>query len=185
MTETTVLPNRTFAGRVPHVDPCRRRGPLYRALTRALRTRLMLALEQSLAWQILGWRLVPRVMRLTGRLTLRAPIPTGLLETTDSRNGRRARRAGLYFHDGERVTVIPSKAGLPDDPYWYLNALASADVLFGGQAFRALSVESESECRRLWALADQFYPPYASYRASKARAGRTVPILQLIPRCMA
>jgi deazaflavin-dependent oxidoreductase (nitroreductase family) len=142
----------------------------------------MLSFEHSVVWRILGWRLVPRAMRLTGRLTLHVPIPTGLLETTDSRNGRPHRRAVLYFHDGDRVTVIPSKAGLPGDPYWYLNALTAPDVLFGGQPFRALSVQSESERTRLWALADQFYPPYASYRACKARVGQAVPILQLLPR---
>jgi deazaflavin-dependent oxidoreductase (nitroreductase family) len=182
MTRTTVLSKPTVSRPVPHVDPSTPHGPLYRALTRALRTRLMLFFEHSVVWRILGWRLVPRAMRLTGRLTLRGPIPTGLLETTDSRNGRPHRRAVIYFHDGDRVTVIPSKAGLPGDPYWYLNALAAPEVLFGGQPFRAQSVQSEPERARLWALADQFYPPYASYRAFKARVGQTVPILQLIPR---
>src|SRR5438067_10498323 len=89
----------------------------------------------------------------------------------------------IYFHDGERVTVIPSKGGFPEDPYWYLNALADPDVVFGGQAFRAEAVEDDVERERLWAIAVHYFPPYASYRARAARFGRSVPILQLVPRC--
>jgi len=89
----------------------------------------------------------------------------------------------IYFHDGERVTVIPSKGGFPEHPYWYLNALADPDVVFGGRAFRAELVEDDAERKRLWAAADQYFPPYASYRARATRFGRSVPILQLVPRC--
>jgi hypothetical protein len=35
---------------------------------------------------------------------------------------------------------------------------------------------------RLWELADRVFPVYASYREKAARVGRTIPILQLVPR---
>ncbi len=105
-----------------------------------------------------------------------------MIETRDARNGNPHRRVVIYFHDGERVTVIPSKAGLPDNPFWYRNALADSAVLFETQPFRAETIEDKAARERLWALADSFYPPSVAYRERAARTGRTIPILQLIPR---
>jgi hypothetical protein len=34
----------------------------------------------------------------------------------------------------------------------------------------------------VWKVADRVYPPYAAYRERAARAGRTIPLLQLVPR---
>ena len=77
---------------------------------------------------------------------------------------------------------MASKLGLPEHPSWYHNAVANPDVILGGSPFRAEIVEDEAERDRLWHLADRVFPPYASYRESAARAGRTIPILQLGPR---
>jgi deazaflavin-dependent oxidoreductase (nitroreductase family) len=167
---------------LPYVDPQAPRGPVQRAWIRLLSTRLTPWFERTFVWRLTGWRLAPRLMRLTGRLSVLRPLPTALLETRDARNGRPHRRAVVYFHDGERVTIIPSKAGLPEDPFWYRNALAEPEVMLGGQPFRAEVVENEAERARLWKLADPFFPPYADYRRHAARAGRTIPILQLVPR---
>jgi deazaflavin-dependent oxidoreductase (nitroreductase family) len=122
-------------------------------------------------------------MRLTrGRLGMGLMLPTALLETRGGRTGRVRRNGVIYFHDGERVTIIASKLGLPDDPAWFHNARANPDVLLGGQPFRAEVVDDEASRARLWELADRVFPPYATYRQSATRAGRTIPILQLIPR---
>jgi hypothetical protein len=43
-------------------------------------------------------------------------------------------------------------------------------------------VEEEAERERLWALADNVFPPYADYRREAARANREIPIVQLIDR---
>jgi hypothetical protein len=48
--------------------------------------------------------------------------------------------------------------------------------------FRASEVTDEAERARLWELADQVFPVYADYRERAADAGRTIPILQLVPR---
>lgn len=77
---------------------------------------------------------------------------------------------------------MPSKAGLPDDPFWYRNALADPAVLFDSQPFRAEAIEDKAARDRLWPIADRFYPPSVAYRQRAARTGRTIPILQLIPR---
>ena len=93
------------------------------------------------------------------------------------------RRNGvIYFHDGDRVTIIASKLGRAEHPSWFHNARANPDVLLGGQPFRAEVVEGEDARRRLWALGERVFPAYAAYRQRAARAGRTIPILQLTPR---
>jgi hypothetical protein len=44
---------------------------------------------------------------------------------------------------------------------------------------RATVVGDEAERQRLWALADRVFAPYAAYRREAAKAGRTIPIVQL------
>jgi deazaflavin-dependent oxidoreductase (nitroreductase family) len=172
---------RTVDRSLPYVDPRAERSAVRRVIDRLIATPAMLWFEHSAPWRIIGWRVVPLLMRLTGRLATAAGLPTGVIETTDARNGRPHRRCALYFHDRDRVIVVPSKAGLPGGPYWYLNALAQPNVTFGGSPFRAEDVSDADQLARLWALADEFYPGYAFYRARAAHDGRTVPIMRLVP----
>jgi deazaflavin-dependent oxidoreductase (nitroreductase family) len=107
---------------------------------------------------------------------------SALLETKGARSGQLRRNATLYFHDGDRVTIIASKRGWPQDPAWYHNLRRNPDVVFGGLPFRAETVTDEAEQRRLWALADRVFPPFAVYREWAGRERRTIPIVQLVPR---
>ena len=173
----------TFHRALAHVDPEAPHGPITRAQIRLLSTRFMLWFERTPVWRTLGWRLIPRIMRLTGgRLPRNMPLPTVLMETKDPRNGRPHRRVLFYFHDAEKVTIIATKGGLPHDPFWYQNALADPDVRLGGEPFRAQPVDAEAERTRLWALAGRYFPPFAAMRALAARSGRQIPMLQLLPR---
>ncbi len=166
---------------LPDVDPEAPRGPLRLAALRLMATRPAVGLEGALPFRLIVWRLTPALMRLTGgRFAALLPMPIGVIETRDARNGRPHRRCVLYFHDGERVTVIPTKGGLSSDPHWYRNALADPSVRFEARPLRAEPVEEEAELRRLWALADRFFPACAEYRRRAARTGRTIPILQLV-----
>jgi deazaflavin-dependent oxidoreductase (nitroreductase family) len=127
------------------------------------------------------WKVDPYVLRFTGgRIGLGLTLPTALLETRGARTGRVRRNAVIYFHDGERVTVIASKLGAAEHPSWFHNARADPEVLFAGRPFRVEVVEDETVRARLWELADQVFPVYAAYRERAARAGRTIPILQLV-----
>ena len=87
----------------------------------------------------------------------------------------------IYFHDGERVTIVASKLGLDHHPAWFHNLRAHPEVSFGGIPMRASVVEDEAERERIWALADRVFAPYAVYRREAAEAGRTIPIVQLDP----
>ena len=161
-----------------HVDPAAPRGRLYRALANVFGSgRLPLWLSRRV-----GWRLDPLLLRLTGgRLRLTLVIPTALLETRGARSARLRRNAVIYFHDGDRVTIVASKAGAPEHPAWFHNAVANPDVTLGGRPFRAELVAEEPARERLWEMADRVFPPFALYRDRAAAAGRTIPILQLVP----
>lgn len=166
---------------LPYVRPVSASG-LRRALLRPMGGRAFTAVERSLPFRLVVWRLAPRLMRLTGgRLAALLPFPAGVLETRDQRNGRPHRRCVVYFHDGDRVTLVASRGGMASDPFWYRNAVADPDVRFAGGAYRAQAVADADELDRLWTLADRVYPPQAAFRAHAARSGRTIPILQLAP----
>ena len=163
---------------LPYVDPKATHGPFYRAFVRFLATRAAAWLSMKVVWKV-----DPPLMRLTGgRVGLGMMLPTALLETRGARTGHPRRNGVIYFHDGDRVAIIASKLGLPEHPAWFHNACANRDVLLGGDPFRVEVVDDEAERARIWELADRVFPPYAVYRERAARVGRTIPILQLIPR---
>ena len=163
---------------LPYVDPRARRGLVYRAYARLVGTRAMGWISRQV-----GWKLDPWLLRLSGgRLGLGLVIPTALLETTGARTGMPRRNGVIYFHDGQRVTIVASKLGLPRHPAWFHNLRAHPEVKLGGRPFRAEVVDDERERARLWELADRVLPAYAAYRERAARAGRTIPIVQLVPR---
>jgi deazaflavin-dependent oxidoreductase (nitroreductase family) len=140
-------------------------------------------LARTAIWSSIVWKIDPYLLRLTrGRLGTGLLVPTALLQTRGARTGRVRRNAVIYFHDGERVTIIASQAGRPGNPSWFYNVRANPEVLLGGRAFRAEIIDDEANRDRLWELADRVFPAFAAYRESAARAGRTIPILQLHPR---
>jgi deazaflavin-dependent oxidoreductase (nitroreductase family) len=167
------------AGRtLRYIDPLRRRGVVYRLYAALVGTRLFGWVSRRVAWD-----LDPVLLSLTrGRLKMGMGLPTALLETRGARSGQRRRNGVIYFHDRERVIIVASKLGLPTHPAWFHNLRANPDVALGGQPFTAQVVEDEAERQRLWTLADQVFPPYATYRARAALTGRTIPIVQLTPR---
>jgi deazaflavin-dependent oxidoreductase (nitroreductase family) len=164
--------------KLPYVDPYKRRGRVYLAVSR-------LSATKAGAWiaENVSWKLDPRLLELTrGRLSTAGPLAIALLESRGARTGLPRRNATLYFHDGERVTIVASKRGLPQHPAWYYNLRAHPEIVYGGVPFRAELVEDEAERERLWRLADRVFPEFAGYRERAAQAGRTIAIFQLVPR---
>jgi deazaflavin-dependent oxidoreductase (nitroreductase family) len=165
-----------------YVDPRASRGAVYRAYVGLASSRFATWLSKRWIWSAVVWRIDPHLIRLTGgRLGTGLLLPTALLQTRGARTGLVRRNAVIYFHDGDRVTIVASQAGREGNPSWFFNARANPDVLLAGLPFRAELVEDEPERERLWELADRVFPAFASYRESAARAGRTIPILQLVP----
>jgi len=167
-----------MTARLKYVDPNRAPGKFSRAYAAFSNTRLGRFLSIRVVW-----KLDPLLMRASrGRVGLDLTIPTALLETRGARSGALRRNAVIYFHDGDRVTIVASKLGLPSHPAWFHNLRANPDVTFGGIPMRATVVGDESERERLWALADNVFAPYAAYRVEAARMNRTIPIVQLRER---
>jgi deazaflavin-dependent oxidoreductase (nitroreductase family) len=163
------------SARLKHVDPNRRPGWFRRAYAALANT----SLGRFFSVHVL-WSLDPYVMRATrGRLGMALMMPTALLETRGARSGAVRRNVVIYFHDGDRVTIVASKLGMPSHPAWFHNLQADPDVTFGGIPMRATVVEDEAERRRLWSLADRVFAPYAAYRREAAKVNRTIPIVQL------
>ena len=130
-----------------------------------------------------SWKLDPLLLRATrGRIASTLMFPTAVLETTGAKSGARRRNAIIYFHDAERVIVVASNAGSPRNPSWYHNLRAHPDVTFGGIAMRATVVDDETERNRLWRLADNVFPTFATYRTDAAELHRVIPIVQLTPK---
>ena len=130
-----------------------------------------------------GWKVDPFLLRISrGRIGTGLLLPTALLETRGARTGRPRRNGVIYFHDGQRVTIVASKLGMPQHPAWFHNLRAHPDVRLGGRTFHAQIVDDESERTRLWDLADRVFPAYAVYRERSTRSGRAIPIVQLTPR---
>jgi hypothetical protein len=75
---------------LPYVDPQAAQSRPRRRVLRLLSARPMTALERSLVFRLVIWRIVPRLIHLTGgRFARTLPIPADVIETRDARNGRR------------------------------------------------------------------------------------------------
>jgi deazaflavin-dependent oxidoreductase (nitroreductase family) len=167
-----------MAGELRHVDPTRAPGVFARLYAALAATRLATFISRHV-----NWKLDPMLLRASrGRFATTLVFPTALLETRGARSGTARSNAIIYFHDGERVTIVASNAGSPRDPAWYHNVCAHPDVVFGGIPMRATVVDDEGERSRLWVLADRVFPAFAKYRRQAAKTGRTIPIIQLVER---
>jgi deazaflavin-dependent oxidoreductase (nitroreductase family) len=164
--------------RLKYVDPNRRPGLFSRAYAALANTRLGRFMSVNVVWKV-----DPLLMRATrGRVGMGLVMPTALLETRGAKSGAVRRNVVIYFHDGDRVTIVASKLGYPEHPAWFHNLQAHPDVTFAGIPMRATAVGDEAERRRLWTLADRVFAPYAAYRREAAKANRTIPIVQLTAR---
>jgi deazaflavin-dependent oxidoreductase (nitroreductase family) len=165
-------------GRLKYVDPGRPPGLFNRLYAALANTRFGRFMSVHVVW-----KLDPYLMRATrGRIGMGLAMPTALLETRGAKSGKRRSNVVIYFNDGDRVTIVASKLGYEKHPAWFHNLLADPDVVFGEIPMRATVVADAAERRRLWALADRVFAPYAAYRREAAKASRTIPIVQLSPR---
>ena len=163
--------------RLKRVEPVPR-GRLFRAYTRTAASPAGTWLSRNVVWKV-----DPFLLRLSGgRFGFGVGLPAAMLETKGARSGQPRTAGVLYFHDGDRVILVASKSGMPEHPAWFHNAVANPEVELNGIPFRAEVVDDERERERLWALADNAFPPFATYRERAAATGRTIPILRLVPR---
>jgi F420H(2)-dependent quinone reductase len=105
-----------------------------------------------------------------------------LLLTTKGRRSGKARTVPvLVLEDGERLVVVASKGGAPQDPAWFANlrAEARAEVELGARRFPVTAREAGPEEKaRLWPRLVALYPPYEAYQS---RTERPIPLVILTP----
>ena len=102
-----------------------------------------------------------------------------ILTTTGARTGE-PRTAPLVFSgDGDRLVIVASKGGAPDNPAWYANLSTNPVVTVetGGETFQArASTTDGDERQRLWDAHVSEHPGFAEY---PAKAARIIPVVVL------
>ena len=103
-----------------------------------------------------------------------------LLLTTKGRSTGEPRTTPLIYEDaGDRLVIVASKGGAPDDPGWYRNLVKDPQVelqvngdVFAARARTAIGDERE----QLWELAARQWPDYDAYQT---KTDREIPVVVL------
>jgi deazaflavin-dependent oxidoreductase (nitroreductase family) len=106
--------------------------------------------------------------------------PLVLLTTVGRRTGMPRTTPMMYVRDGDRLFVIASNAGAPEDPQWYRNLIADPSVTaeLPGQELKARATPLEgADYDRTWEMIKERYPFFAEH---DQRAGRRIPVVELI-----
>lgn len=104
-----------------------------------------------------------------------------LLHTIGARSGQEHVNPTAYVRDGDRLVIIASKSGAPDNPGWYYNLLAHPRVTVevGTETFQATAaVANEPERTRLYNKMIDMMPGFADYRR---KTSRVIPVIVLTP----
>jgi deazaflavin-dependent oxidoreductase (nitroreductase family) len=105
-----------------------------------------------------------------------------LLTTVGRRTGERRTAPMMFYRDADRILVMASNQGAPQDPEWYRNLVADprVKVELADETFDAAATPLEGkELERQWAAITQAYPFFAHH---EKKAGRTIPVVALTRR---
>lgn len=113
----------------------------------------------------------------------RKPVPTLLLEHTGRKSGATFTTPLLYLVDGPNLVVVASQGGLPKNPQWYPNLVASPDTVVHLPKRRAVPVRARTatgdERAELWPKLVELYADFAKYAVW---TDREIPVVVLEPR---
>jgi F420H(2)-dependent quinone reductase len=109
-------------------------------------------------------------------------VPINVKLTTTGRKTGEPRRVTLYaFPDRDRLVIVGSLGGAPNDPAWAgnlrVNPEATVRVEGEPRPVRAREVDGE-ERDRLWGLVVAGFPMYAAYQR---KTERQIPLFVLEP----
>lgn len=113
----------------------------------------------------------------------RKPVPTLLLDHVGRKSGRTFTTPLLYLEDGPDLVIVASQGGLPKNPQWYPNLVASPDTTVrirkeGVRRVRARTAVGD-ERAELWPRLVELYADFEKY----ARwTEREIPVVVLEPR---
>ena len=141
----------------------------------------------GLGWKINGFmtRMHARILRRTrGRIggTFDG-APLLVLHSTGAKTGERRQNPTIYLPDGDKLVIVASIGGNPNNPAWYHNLRAhpddvEVDVRGHRRKVRARQASRE-EAEALWPRLFTTYPPFQTYMT---RTDREFPVMILEPR---
>jgi deazaflavin-dependent oxidoreductase (nitroreductase family) len=105
--------------------------------------------------------------------------PMILITHTGAKSGKQYTTPLVHTRDGDRLVIIASKAGAPDDPQWYRNLVAHPDctVEVGTERFAARARVAEGDEReRLYRAQADLMPNFDEYAKATTR---TIPVVVL------
>lgn len=108
-----------------------------------------------------------------------ANAPLLLLTTTGAKSGRAHTTPLAYTKDGDRLVVLASKAGAPNNPAWYHNLIAHPEVTIelGSERLRVKAVITTGDDRqRLFNNQAKQIPVFAEYQK---KTTRQIPVIVL------
>ena len=108
-----------------------------------------------------------------------ANAPLLLLTTTGAKTGRALTKPLAYSRDGDRIVLIASFAGAPNNPAWFNNLVANpvVTVELGGERFQArATVTSGAERQRLY---DNQAKQMAVFVEYQKKTTRQIPVVVL------
>lgn len=108
-----------------------------------------------------------------------ANAPLLLLTTTGAKSGRAHTTPLAYTKDGDRLVVLASKAGSPNNPAWYHNLIAHPEVTIelGSERLKVKAVVAKGEDRqRLFDNQAKQIPVFADYQK---KTTRQIPVIVL------
>jgi deazaflavin-dependent oxidoreductase (nitroreductase family) len=108
-----------------------------------------------------------------------ANVPMLLLHTVGAKSGQPRVNPLAYVEDGDRLVIVASFAGGPNNPPWYHNLLAQPEVGIevGSEEFRAsASVAEEPERTRLYEKVAAAMPVFTEYQS---KTTRVIPVITL------
>ena len=105
-----------------------------------------------------------------------------LLHTIGARSGEPRLAPVVFSRDGDRLVVVASKGGAPENPSWFENLLANpeAEIQVKGETIPVRASTAEGEERsRLWSLMTEDWPAYDDYQT---KTSREIPVVVLSRR---
>jgi deazaflavin-dependent oxidoreductase (nitroreductase family) len=101
-----------------------------------------------------------------------ANMPVLLLTMTGAKSGQSRTTPLVYSKDGDRIVLIASMGGAPNNPDWYHNLLAhpGVEVEIGAERFPVRATVAKGEEReRLFNAQARQMPIFAEYQKKTAR----------------
>jgi deazaflavin-dependent oxidoreductase (nitroreductase family) len=102
-----------------------------------------------------------------------------LVHTLGAKSGTERVTPLVYFPDGDRMLIVASAAGAPNNPAWYHNLKAHprVDVEVGTETFPVVAEElPPAERDEKWKVITSYAPGFADY---EKKTSRVIPVVAL------